>query len=50
MIQAFSAAEQNVPIVAVAALFQKDPFILMSNPAMAWIAFSIAQASTYPWH
>jgi NitT/TauT family transport system substrate-binding protein len=32
MIQAFSGVEQNVPIVAVAALFQKDPFILMSHP------------------
>jgi NitT/TauT family transport system substrate-binding protein len=32
IIQAFTAIEQNVPIVAVAALFQKDPFILMSHP------------------
>ncbi len=32
MIQAFNAAAQNVPIVAVAAMFQKDPFILMSHP------------------
>jgi NitT/TauT family transport system substrate-binding protein len=32
MIQAFSAVEQDVPILAVAALFQKDPFILMSHP------------------
>jgi NitT/TauT family transport system substrate-binding protein len=32
MIQAFSGVEQNVPIVAVAALFQKDPFVLMSHP------------------
>lgn len=32
MIQAFDAASQNIPIVAVAALFQKDPFILMSHP------------------
>ena len=32
MIQAFNAVEQNVPIVAVAALFQKDPFVLMSHP------------------
>jgi len=32
MIQAFTSAEQNVPIVAVAAMFQKDPFILMSHP------------------
>ncbi len=31
-IQAFNAAAQNVPIVAVAAMFQKDPFILMSHP------------------
>jgi NitT/TauT family transport system substrate-binding protein len=32
MIQSFDAAAQNIPIVAVAALFQKDPFILMSHP------------------
>jgi NitT/TauT family transport system substrate-binding protein len=32
MIQPFDAAEENVPIVAVAAMFQKDPFILMSHP------------------
>jgi NitT/TauT family transport system substrate-binding protein len=32
LIQAFDAAAENVPIVAVAAMFQKDPFILMSHP------------------
>jgi NitT/TauT family transport system substrate-binding protein len=32
MIQAFSSAQENVPIVVVAALFQKDPFVLMSHP------------------
>jgi NitT/TauT family transport system substrate-binding protein len=32
MIQAFTSAAEDVPIVAVAALFQKDPFILMSHP------------------
>jgi NitT/TauT family transport system substrate-binding protein len=32
MIQSLSAVEQDVPILAVAALFQKDPFILMSHP------------------
>jgi len=32
MIQAFDGVAQNVPIIAVAALFQKDPFILMSHP------------------
>ncbi len=34
MIQAFDAAAKKVPIVAVAALFQKDPFILMSHPGV----------------
>jgi NitT/TauT family transport system substrate-binding protein len=32
MIQAFNAVAQDVPIVVVAAMFQKDPFILMSHP------------------
>jgi NitT/TauT family transport system substrate-binding protein len=32
LIQAFDAVAQNIPILAVAALFQKDPFILMSHP------------------
>jgi NitT/TauT family transport system substrate-binding protein len=34
LIQAFDAAAQIIPIVAVAALFQKDPFILMSHPGV----------------
>lgn len=32
LIQAFDATAQNIPIVAVASMFQKDPFILMSHP------------------
>ncbi len=28
----FSAAEQNVPVVEVAAIFQKDPQIIMAHP------------------
>jgi NitT/TauT family transport system substrate-binding protein len=32
MIQAFTAIEQNIPTKAVASLFQKDPYILMSHP------------------
>jgi len=32
LIQSFDAAAQNIPIVAVASMFQKDPFILMSHP------------------
>jgi NitT/TauT family transport system substrate-binding protein len=32
MIQAFDAVARNIPIVAVASMFQKDPFILMSHP------------------
>jgi NitT/TauT family transport system substrate-binding protein len=48
MIQAFSAVEQNVPIVAVAAMFQKDPFILMSHPGQGLDSFKdLPKASTY---
>lgn len=36
MIQSFDAAAQNIPIVAVASLFQKDPFILMSHPGAGY--------------
>jgi NitT/TauT family transport system substrate-binding protein len=32
LIQAFDAAAQDIPIIAVAALFQKDPFVLLSHP------------------
>ncbi len=32
MIQAFAAVELKVPTLAVAAIFQKDPFVLMSHP------------------
>jgi NitT/TauT family transport system substrate-binding protein len=32
MIQAFNSAQEHVPIVAVAAIFQKDPFVLLSHP------------------
>lgn len=34
LIQAFDAVAQNIPIVAVAALFQKDPFVLLSHPGV----------------
>jgi NitT/TauT family transport system substrate-binding protein len=48
MIQAFSAVEQNVPIVAVAALFQKDPFIVMSHPGQGLDAFKdLPKATSY---
>lgn len=33
LIQTFSVIAQNVPIVAVASMFQKDPAVLMSHPA-----------------
>ncbi len=36
LIQSFDAAAQNIPIVAVASLFQKDPFILMSHPGAGY--------------
>ena len=32
LLQSFDAVEQNVPTVAVAAIFQKDPQVLMAHP------------------
>ncbi len=32
MLQPFSAAEQNIPIVVVASLFQKEPQVIISHP------------------
>ena len=32
LLQAFDAVEQNIPTVAVAAIFQKDPQVLMAHP------------------
>lgn len=40
LIQSFSAVEQQVPIVAVAAMFQIDPVIFMSHPGQGLDAFS----------
>ena len=40
MIQAFTAVEQNVPTLAVASLFQKDPIILMSHPGVGLDSFA----------
>ena len=39
MIQAFSAAEKDIPTVIVAAHFQKDPQILMSHPGQGFDTF-----------
>jgi NitT/TauT family transport system substrate-binding protein len=39
LIQAFDAVAGEIPIVAVAALFQKDPFILMSHPGVGFDRF-----------
>ena len=35
LIGEFSAVSENVPIVTVAAMFQKDPLVFMSHPAPA---------------
>jgi NitT/TauT family transport system substrate-binding protein len=40
MIQAFDSVAQNLPIVVVAAMFQKDPFILMSHPNAGYDHFA----------
>src|SRR6188768_4352558 len=34
-LQALSAVEQNVPVVAIAATFQKNPTVIISHPAIA---------------
>ncbi len=48
MIQAFDAVAGNTPIVAVAAMFQKDPFILMSHPGMGLDRFEdLSRAKAY---
>ncbi len=35
MLQAFSAVEQNIPVVAVAAIFQKHPQVILAHPGEA---------------
>jgi NitT/TauT family transport system substrate-binding protein len=32
MIQAFDAVQEDIPIVAIASMFQKDPIVLLSHP------------------
>jgi len=39
MIQAFDATQQGVPIVAIASIFQKDPFVLLSHPGAGFDKF-----------
>jgi NitT/TauT family transport system substrate-binding protein len=36
LIPSFTAVEQNVPVKTIAAMFQKDPFILMSHPGQGF--------------
>ncbi|MEL6128262.1 MAG: ABC transporter substrate-binding protein [Pseudomonadota bacterium] len=35
MLQAFSAVEQDIPVVAVAAIFQKHPQVIVTHPGVA---------------
>jgi NitT/TauT family transport system substrate-binding protein len=39
MIQAFSAVEKNIPTLVVAALFQKEPQVLLSHPGQGLDSF-----------
>jgi NitT/TauT family transport system substrate-binding protein len=39
MIQAFDAAQEGIPIVAIASLFQKDPIVLLSHPGAGFDKF-----------
>jgi NitT/TauT family transport system substrate-binding protein len=48
LLLAFSAAEQNLPIVVVAADFQKDPQIMMSHPGVGLDKWSdLPKATAY---
>jgi NitT/TauT family transport system substrate-binding protein len=40
MLQAFSAVEQNIPTVAVAASFQKEPQVLIAHPGEGFDTFA----------
>jgi NitT/TauT family transport system substrate-binding protein len=39
MIQAFDAAQEGIPIVAIASMFQKDPIVLLSHPGAGFDKF-----------
>jgi NitT/TauT family transport system substrate-binding protein len=48
MIQSFDAVAAKTPIVAVAAMFQKDPFVLVSHPGVGLDRFAdLARAKAY---
>ena len=48
MIEAFSAVQENVPVIVVAAEFQKDPQILMSHPGVGYDKFTdLSKATAY---
>ncbi|WP_114184818.1 ABC transporter substrate-binding protein [Microvirga aerophila] len=45
MIQAFSAVEKDIPTLVVAALFQKDPQVLLSHPGQGLDTFESLKTS-----
>ncbi len=46
LIPSFTALEQNIPVIAVASIFQKDPFILMSHPGQGFDKFEDLSKAT----
>lgn len=46
LLNSFNAVEQNVPVVAVAALFQKDPQVFMSHPNEGFDTFESLKKAT----
>lgn len=46
LIPSFTALEQKIPVVAVASIFQKDPFILMSHPGQGFDKFEDLSKAT----
>jgi NitT/TauT family transport system substrate-binding protein len=45
LLQAFSAVEENIPTVVVAAHFQKDPVIVMAHPGQGFDKFADLKSS-----
>jgi NitT/TauT family transport system substrate-binding protein len=46
LIQAFSAVEQDIPTLVVAAMFQKDPQVMLSHPGQGFDTFESLKGAT----
>ena len=46
LIQAFAAVEQDIPTLVVAAMFQKDPQVMLSHPGQGFDTFEWLKGAT----